>query len=110
MAMLIHVATALTIVATDLLTGVLLGFALTLAQLAWQASRLKIGVVRDGRRVELRMGAATFFACRSSPAHCRACRRMPGCMYRWRTCATSITPAWSYWRNGSAPTRPAAHG
>lgn len=34
MAMLIHVATALTIVATDLLTGVLLGFALTLAQLA----------------------------------------------------------------------------
>ncbi len=61
MAMLIHLATALTIVATDLLTGVLLGFALTLAQLAWQASRLKIGVVRDGRRVELRMqGAATF--------------------------------------------------
>ncbi|MER1945000.1 SulP family inorganic anion transporter [Stutzerimonas stutzeri] len=61
MAMLIHVATALTIVATDLLTGVLLGFALTLAQLAWQASRLKIGVVRDGRRVELRMqGVATF--------------------------------------------------
>ncbi len=61
MAVLIHVATALTIVATDLLTGVLLGFALTLAQLAWQASRLKIGVVRDGRRVELRMqGAATF--------------------------------------------------
>ncbi len=61
MAMLIHVATALTIVATDLLTGVLLGFALTLAQLAWQASRLKIGVARDGRRVELRMqGAATF--------------------------------------------------
>ncbi len=61
MAMLIHVVTALTIVATDLLTGVLLGFALTLAQLAWQASRLKIGVVRDGRRVELRMqGAATF--------------------------------------------------
>ena len=61
MAMLIHVATALTIVATDLLTGVLLGFALTLAQLAWQASRLKIGVVRDGRRIELRMqGAATF--------------------------------------------------
>lgn len=61
MSMLIHVATALTIVATDLLTGVLLGFALTLAQLAWQASRLKIGVVRDGRRVELRMqGAETF--------------------------------------------------
>ncbi|MCQ4297926.1 SulP family inorganic anion transporter [Pseudomonas stutzeri] len=61
MAMLIHVATALTIVATDLLTGVLVGFALTLAQLAWQASRLKVTVVQDGRRVELRMqGAATF--------------------------------------------------
>lgn len=61
MAMLIHVATALTIVVTDLLTGVLVGFALTLAQLAWQASRLRINLVSDGRRVELRMqGAATF--------------------------------------------------
>lgn len=61
MAMLIHIATALTIVATDLLTGVLVGFALTLAQLAWQASRLRINLVSDGRRVELRMqGAATF--------------------------------------------------
>lgn len=61
MAMLIHVATALTIVATDLLSGVLVGFALTLMQLAWQASRLKINLVQDGRRVELRMqGAATF--------------------------------------------------
>ena len=61
MAMLIHVTTALTIVVTDLLTGVLVGFALTLAQLAWQASRLKINLVSDGQRVELRMqGAATF--------------------------------------------------
>ncbi|MGM3389812.1 SulP family inorganic anion transporter [Stutzerimonas stutzeri] len=61
MAMLIHVVTALTIVATDLLTGVLVGFALTLAQLAWQASRLKINLIREGRRIELRMqGAATF--------------------------------------------------
>ncbi len=61
MAMLIHVATALTIVATDLLTGVLLGFALTLGQLAWQASRLRVTVVQEGHRVELRMqGAATF--------------------------------------------------
>jgi MFS superfamily sulfate permease-like transporter len=61
MAMLIHLATTLTIVATDLLTGVLLGFALTLGQLAWQASRLRVTVVQEGRRVELRMqGAATF--------------------------------------------------
>ncbi|AHL73655.1 SulP family inorganic anion transporter [Stutzerimonas stutzeri] len=61
MAMLIYVVTALSIVAVDLLTGVLVGFALTLAQLAWQASRLKINVVQDGLRVELRMqGAATF--------------------------------------------------
>lgn len=61
MAMLIHLATALTIVATDLMTGVLLGFALTLGQLAWQASRLRVTVVQEGRRVELRMqGAATF--------------------------------------------------
>lgn len=78
MSMLIHVATALTIVATDLLTGVLLGFALTLAQLAWQASRLKIGVVRDGRRVELRMqGAATFLRAAARP---RTAGRAAGCL------------------------------
>ena len=76
MAMLIHVATALTIVATDLLTGVLIGFALTLAQLAWQSSRLKINVVRDGRRVELRMqGAATFL---KVPQLARALESVPG--------------------------------
>lgn len=61
MAMLIYLATALAIVATDLLTGVLLGFALTLVQLAWRASRLDISLRRSGRDVELQMdGAATF--------------------------------------------------
>jgi len=75
MAMLIHLATALTIVATDLLTGVLLGFALTLGQLAWQASRLRVTVVQEGRRVELRMqGAATFL---KVPRLARALERVP---------------------------------
>ncbi|WP_205755152.1 SulP family inorganic anion transporter [Azotobacter chroococcum] len=63
MPMFIYAATALAIVFTDLLTGVMIGFALTLAKLAWRASRLKISLVydEDGRSAELRMvGSATF--------------------------------------------------
>ncbi|WP_191489224.1 SulP family inorganic anion transporter [Pseudomonas sp. FEN] len=63
MPMLTYVATALAIVFTDLLTGVLIGFGLTLAKLAWKASRLKISLVdlpAEGE-MELRLlGAATF--------------------------------------------------
>ena len=53
---------ALAIVFTDLLTGVLLGFALTLLKLALNAARLKITLIEQGdKAVELRMvGAATF--------------------------------------------------
>ncbi|UFH49429.1 SulP family inorganic anion transporter [Pseudomonas sp. KNUC1026] len=62
MPMFTYAATALAIVFTDLLTGVLLGFALTLVRLAFKAARLKIQVVPTGEgEVELRMaGAATF--------------------------------------------------
>jgi len=62
MPMLTYAATALAIVFTDLLTGVLLGFALTLVMLALKAARLKIAIVPTGeRQVELRLvGAATF--------------------------------------------------
>jgi MFS superfamily sulfate permease-like transporter len=63
MPMFTYAATALAIVFTDLLTGVLLGFALTLLKLALKAARLKINVVpgETPREVELRMmGAATF--------------------------------------------------
>lgn len=58
----IHAATALGIVAFDLLTGVLIGFGLTLAKLAWKASRLKIVLAPIGpNEAELRLvGAATF--------------------------------------------------
>ncbi len=63
MPMLTYAATALAIVFTDLLTGVLIGFGLTLAKLAWKASRLKISLVdlpAEGE-MELRLvGAATF--------------------------------------------------
>ncbi|MCU1737762.1 MULTISPECIES: SulP family inorganic anion transporter [Pseudomonas] len=63
MPMLTYAATALAIVCTDLLTGVLIGFGLTLAKLAWKASRLKISLVdlpAEGE-MELRLlGAATF--------------------------------------------------
>jgi MFS superfamily sulfate permease-like transporter len=63
MPMFTYAATALAIIFTDLLTGVLIGFGLTLAKLAWKASRLKISLIdlpKDGE-MELRlMGAATF--------------------------------------------------
>ncbi|WP_236233342.1 SulP family inorganic anion transporter [Pseudomonas tohonis] len=60
--LLIYAATALGIVAFDLLSGVLIGFALTLAKLAWKASRLKIALVQGAPgEAELRLtGAATF--------------------------------------------------
>ncbi|WP_052469175.1 SulP family inorganic anion transporter [Pseudomonas massiliensis] len=62
MPMFTYAATALAIVFTDLLTGVLLGFALTLLKLALKASRLKIALIplSEGQ-LELRLtGAATF--------------------------------------------------
>ena len=63
MPMFTYAATALAIIFTDLLTGVLLGFALTLLKLAFKAARLKINLVslaKDGH-MELRLsGAATF--------------------------------------------------
>ncbi|MGY4524824.1 SulP family inorganic anion transporter [Pseudomonas sp. TE21394] len=61
--MFTYAATALAIILTDLLTGVLLGFALTLLKLALQAARLKINLVslEKPRHMELRLsGAATF--------------------------------------------------
>jgi MFS superfamily sulfate permease-like transporter len=60
--MLTYAVTALAIIFTDLLTGVLLGFALTLLRLALKAARLKISVIETGpQQVELRLvGAATF--------------------------------------------------
>lgn len=60
--MLTYGVTALAIIFTDLLTGVLLGFALTLLRLALKAARLKISVIETGpKQVELRLiGAATF--------------------------------------------------
>src|SRR5471032_1545804 len=63
MPMLTYAATAAAIVLTDLLTGVLIGFGLTLAKLAWKASRLKITLIElDAKgEMELRLiGAATF--------------------------------------------------
>ena len=63
MPMFTYAATAVAIIFTDLLTGVLIGFGLTLAKLAWKASRLKVSLVdldAEGE-MELRlMGAATF--------------------------------------------------
>ncbi len=63
MPMFTYVATAMAIIFTDLLTGVLLGFALTLLKLAFKAARLKICLVQLEPRghMELRLsGSATF--------------------------------------------------
>lgn len=63
MPMFTYAATALAIVFTDLLTGVLVGFALTLLKLAFKAARLKINLVPldEPGHLELRLsGAATF--------------------------------------------------
>ena len=63
MPMFTYAATALAIVFTDLLTGVLIGFGLTLVKLALKASRLKISLIDLPRKgeMELRLvGAATF--------------------------------------------------
>jgi MFS superfamily sulfate permease-like transporter len=63
MPMFTYVATAMAIIFTDLLTGVLLGFALTLLKLAFKAARLKISLVqlKTQGHMELRLsGAATF--------------------------------------------------
>ncbi len=63
MPMFTYAATALAIIFTDLLTGVLVGFGLTLVKLALKASRLKVSLVdlpQDGE-MELRLiGAGTF--------------------------------------------------
>jgi len=62
--MAIYALTALMIVATDLLTGVLVGFGLSIAFLAVKAAQLKISLTYredDPQQAELRLvGAATF--------------------------------------------------
>jgi MFS superfamily sulfate permease-like transporter len=63
MPMFTYAATAAAIILTDLLTGVLVGFGLTLVKLALKASRLKINLVplEAADEIELRMvGSATF--------------------------------------------------
>jgi len=63
MPMFTYAATALAIVFTDLLTGVLVGFGLTLITLAFKASRLKISLVDLPQKgeMELRLtGSGTF--------------------------------------------------
>ncbi len=63
MPMFTYAATALAIIFTDLLTGVLVGFGLTLVKLAFKASRLKVSLVDLPQvgEMELRLtGAATF--------------------------------------------------
>lgn len=72
----IYFATVAAIVATDLLVGVLIGFALSLLRLALQASRLQVRLVHDvDGAASLRLeGSATFL---KVPAMARALERVP---------------------------------
>lgn len=74
---LIYAATALAIIFSDLLTGVLLGFALTLLKLALKAARLKIHLVdlpEPGHKALRLSGAATFL---KVPALTQVLERVP---------------------------------
>ncbi|GLQ96562.1 sulfate transporter [Dyella mobilis] len=74
---LIYVATTLAIVATDLLAGVLIGFALSLLRLAIQSSRLKVGLDahhESGTQLLQLDGSATFL---KVPALARTLERVP---------------------------------
>ena len=58
---LIYAATLIGIVATDLLTGVVIGVVLSIAKLIYKVSHLDLRVVRNGSRVDIYLqGAATF--------------------------------------------------
>lgn len=58
----IYAATLIGIVVTDLLTGVLIGVALSVAKLIYKVSHLGVRVVRTDSRVDIHLrGAATFF-------------------------------------------------
>lgn len=73
----IYLATTVAIVATDLLTGVLVGFGLSLLRLTWQSSRLHVGLKHDDEpgTAMLRLdGAATFL---KVPALARTLERVP---------------------------------
>jgi MFS superfamily sulfate permease-like transporter len=60
---IIYAATLIGIVVTDLLTGVIIGVALSVAKLIYKVSYLGIKIERDGNRVHLYLdGAATFFS------------------------------------------------
>jgi MFS superfamily sulfate permease-like transporter len=74
---LIYLATTLSIVATDLLTGVVIGFALSLLHLALQSSRLEVGLDQHnepGTKLLQLDGSATFL---KVPALARTLERVP---------------------------------
>lgn len=73
----VYLATTFAIVATDLLTGVIIGFALSLFRLSLQSSKLKIGVKdgdNDGKVTMSLEGSATFLRV---PEMARTLERLP---------------------------------
>lgn len=61
--LVIYLWTVVTIVGLDLLTGLAVGAGLSLAHLAWRASRLAVDTAREGDRIDLTLrGAATFMS------------------------------------------------
>ena len=58
---MIYAVTMIGIVTTDLLTGVIIGVALSIAKLIYKVSHLDVRVLRNGSRVDIHLqGAATF--------------------------------------------------
>jgi MFS superfamily sulfate permease-like transporter len=57
----IYAATLIGIVATDLLTGVVIGVALSIAKLVYKVSHLDVRVLRNGNRVDIHLGGAATF-------------------------------------------------
>lgn len=73
----IYLATMLGIIATDLLTGVLIGFGLSILRLALQSSRLQVGLMHNdepGTAMLQLDGSATFL---KVPALARTLERVP---------------------------------
>lgn len=73
--LVIYFATLAGIVAVDLLTGVLLGFALATAKVIWTFTHVTVDKFEDGNRVDIVLhGSATFF---SIPALARELETVP---------------------------------
>jgi MFS superfamily sulfate permease-like transporter len=93
----VYLVTAVAIVATDLLVGVLSGVAAAALKLLWHFARLDVVVQDDAtkQRVDVRLfGAATFVQLPKLADEIEHCPPGGRSTSTWGTCHTSITRAW----------------